>query len=137
MTLFANFLGGLCISYLVQYNLYLKIIREAMQMYLRQALVSPTRRMNPDNSNQTLMRSRCVLLLVFAVNTMVNCLIITMVHPAIHRSNNTPNDVFVLPLQSGIQLTRRVRSSWLLLSLSALGLSSDEFLITHSTSRLS
>ena len=62
MTLFANFLGGLCISYLVQYNLYLKIIREAMQMYLRQALVSPTRRMNPDKNNLTLRGSRCVLL---------------------------------------------------------------------------
>ena len=91
MTLFANFLGGLCISYLVQYNLYLKIIREAMQMYLREALVSPTRRMSPDNNDQTLRRSSCVLLVVFAINT-------KWFHPAIHRSNNPQNDVFVLPI---------------------------------------
>ena len=41
--------------------------------------------MNPDNSNQTLRRSRCVLLVVFAIDAMVNCLIITMVHPAVVR----------------------------------------------------
>ena len=67
--------------------------------------------MNPDSNNQTLRRSRRVISVVFANNTIVNCLIKPFTakdnqYSIANLHQNNSNDVFMFSLQSRSQLRR-------------------------------